>query len=202
MENKLDILTKKLYDEGVDKARQEADQILGKAREDSEKMMADARTKIDRMNAEARTEIENLKKKADSEMALSARQAIAALKQSITNLIVGDVAREIAKVGFEEKNFIRDLLMSVVKKWDIVSGNLDLEVILSEEEKAQFESFVVAKYKDLLNKGLKIKVGSLSGEFIIQPKDGGYQIAFSEDLFEAFFNQYMRGFTKKLLFKE
>lgn len=202
MENKLDILTKKLYDEGVDKARQEADQILGKAREDSEKMMADARTKIDRMNAEARTEIENLKKKADSEMALSARQAIAALKQSITNLIVGDVAREIAKVGFEEKNFIRDLLMSVVKKWDIASGNLDLEIILSEEEKAQFESFVVAKYKDLLNKGLKIKVGSLPGEFIIQPKDGGYQIAFSEDLFEAFFNQYMRGFTKKLLFKE
>ena len=89
-----------------------------------------------------------------------------------------------------------------VKKWDVAGGNLNMEILLSEGEKAKFESFVAAKYKDLLDKGLDVKVGNLEEGFVIQPKDGGFQIAFSEKLFEAFFNQYMKGFTKKLLFKD
>ena len=89
-----------------------------------------------------------------------------------------------------------------VKKWDVAGGNLNMEVLLSEDEKAKFESFVAAKYKELLDKGLAVKVGNLEDEFVVQPKDGGFQIAFSEKLFEAFFNQYMKGFTKKLLFKD
>lgn len=202
MENKLDVLTKKLYDEGVDKARQEADEILAKARQEAETIIAEAKAKADEMHATANTDISNLKKKAESEMNLSVRQAIAALKLSVTELISGKVAGEMAKVGFDEKTFVQELLMTIVKKWDISSGNLDLEVILPADEKTQFESFVAVKYKELLNKGLSVKAGNVEGEFVIQPKDGGYQITFSEELFEAFFSQYMRSFTKKLLFKE
>ena len=197
MENKLDILTQKLYNEGVDKARQEAENIINQAKQEAEKIIADAKAKAAQMNADAETEVSNLKKKAESEMTLSARQAITALKQAITNLVAGDVA----KIGFEEKAFIQELLMTIVKKWDVAGGNLNMEILLSEGEKAKFESFVAAKYKDLLDKGLDVKVGNLEEGFVIQPKDGGFQIAFSEKLFEAFFNQYMKGFTKKLLFE-
>ena len=154
------------------------------------------------MNADAETDVANLKKKAESEMTLSARQAITALKQAITNLVAGEVAGEVAKVGFEEKPFIQELVMAIVKKWDVAGGNLDMEVLLSADEKDKFESFVTAKYKDLLDKGLTVNVGNLDEGFVIQPKDGGFQIAFSEKLFEAFFNQYIKGFTKKLLFEE
>ena len=191
MENKLDILTKKLYDEGVDKARREAENIINQAKQEAEKIVAEAKAKAEQMNADAETDVANLKKKAESEMTLSARQAITALKQAITNLVAGEVAGEVAKVGFEEKAFIQELVMTIVKKWDVAGGNLDMEVLLSADEKDKFESFVTAKYKDLLDKG-----------FVIQPKDGGFQIAFSEKLFEAFFNQYIKGFTKKLLFEE
>ena len=198
MENKLDILTQKLYNEGVDKARQEAENIINQAKQEAEKIIADAKAKVAQMNADAETEVSNLKKKAESEMTLSARQAITALKQAITNLVAGDVAGDIAKIGFEEKAFIQELLMTIVKKWDVAGGNLNMEILLSENEKA---TFVAAKYKDLLDKGLDVKVGNLEEGFVIQPKDGGFQIAFSEKLFEAFFNQYMKGFTKKLLFE-
>ena len=201
MENKLDILTQKLYNEGVDKARQEAENIINQAKQEAEKIIADAKAKVAQMNADAETEVSNLKKKAESEMTLSARQAITALKQAITKLVAGDVAGDIAKIGFEEKAFIQELLMTIVKKWDVAGGNLNMEILLSENEKATFESFVAAKYKDLLDKGLDVKVGNLEEGFVIQPKDGGFQIAFSEKLFEAFFNQYMKGFTKKLLFE-
>ncbi|MDE7074763.1 MAG: hypothetical protein K2O69_06930, partial [Odoribacter sp.] len=81
------------------------------------------------------------------------------------------------------------------------TGNLNLEVLLPEEEKEKFRSFVAGKYKELLDKGLEINVGGMKEAFIIQPKDGSYQLSFSEELFEAFFNQYIRSFTKALLYK-
>lgn len=201
MENKLDVLTRKLYEEGIDKANQEAEKLLARAREDAAKLIADAEAKAKAIQTGALAEAENLKKKAESEMALSARQAITALKQAITNLISGKVAGEMAKAGFKEEAFVQEMLVEVVKKWDVTSGNLDLEMILSAEEKDKFQKFVATKYKELLDKGLEVKVGNTDGAFVIQPKDGSYQIAFSEELFESFFNQYMRSFTKGLLYQ-
>lgn len=201
MENKLDVLTKKLYEEGVDKANQEAEKIISNARSEAARLLAEAEEQAKAIQAKAVAETESLKKKAESEMALSARQAVTALKQAVTGLISGEVAGEMAKAGFEDKAFVQEMLVAIVKKWDVASGNLNLEVLLPEEEKAKFEKFVAARYKELLNKGLEVKVGDLKEGFIIQPKDGGYQIAFSEELFEAFFNQYIRSFTKELLYK-
>lgn len=200
MENKLDVLTKKLYEEGVDKANLEAEKIIARAKENAAKLIAEAEVKAKEIKAGALADAENLKKKAESEMALSARQAITALKQSITGLISGKVAGEMATTGFKDDAFVEEIIVSVIKKWDIASGNLDLELILSDEEKIKFQQFVAGKYKELLDKGLEIKTGNTNGAFIIQPKDGSYQIAFSEELFEAFFNQYMRSFTKSLLY--
>lgn len=200
MENKLDILTQKLYAEGIDKAKEEAEEILAEARKKAENVLAEAEAKAKETEEKARAEAENLKKKAESEMSLSARQALTALKQSITGLISGEVAGKLAHAGFEDKKFVQELLLSVIKKWDVSAGNLDLEVLLPEKEKKEFETFIGAKYKELLDKGLEIKVGSQKESFVIQPKEGGYQIAFSEALFESFFSQYMRNFTKSLLY--
>ena len=201
MENKLDVLTKKLYEEGVEKANQEAEKIIAQAKENATKLVAEAEAKAKEIKAGAEAEAENLKKKAESEMALRARQAITALKQSITQLISGEVAGEMARAGFKDQAFVQELLVEIVKKWDVASGNLNLEVILSEQEKSDFQNFVKSKYKELLDRGLEIKAGNTEGAFVIKPKNGGYQIAFSEQLFEAFFNQYIRSFTKGLLYR-
>lgn len=202
MENKLDVLTKKLYEEGVEKANQEAEKIIARAKEDAAKLIAEAEAKANEVKANAEADAENLKKKAESEMALSARQAITALKQAVTNLVSGTVSGAMATTGFKDEAFVQELLVEIVKKWDVASGNLNLELILPEAKKTEFQQFVATKYKELLDKGLEVKVGNTKEAFVIQPKDGGYQIAFSEELFDAFFNQYMRSFTKALLYKE
>ena len=116
MENKLDVLTKKLYDEGVDKANQKAGEIIEKAKQDADKLIADAEAKAKEIKAAAGEDAENLKKKAESEMALSARQAIAALKQAVTDLISGKISGEMAKTGFEDKAFIQELLRERMQK--------------------------------------------------------------------------------------
>lgn len=201
MENKLDVLTKKLYEEGVDKANQEAEKIIARAKEEAAKLVEDAEVKAKEIKALAIADSDNLKKKAESEMALSARQAMTALKQAVTNLISGEVAGKMAKAGFKDEAFVQEMLVAIIKKWDVASGNLNLDVILSPEEKTKFEKYIAAKYKELLDKGLEVKVGNTDGAFVIQSREGGYQVAFSEKLFESFFNQYMRSFTKSLLYQ-
>jgi len=154
MENKLDILTQKLYTEGVDKARAEAGEILAQARKEAESMLAEAENKAKEIEEKARAEAENLKKKAESEMSLSARQALTALKQDIIGLISGEVAGKMAAMAFEDKKFVQELLLSIIKKWDVTAGSLNLEVLLSEEEKKEFETFIGTQYKELIDKGL------------------------------------------------
>lgn len=202
MENKLDVLTKKLYDEGVEKARLEAEEIILEARKEADKIIADAQTKAKQLNDQAAEQREVLRRKADSEIAMSMRQSIAALKQSITNLISGKVSKEFSQLGFEEKEFIRELLMKLVDKWDVESGTMDMEILLPAEDKERLEKLIITKYKNILDRGLEVKVSDLKDTFIIRPKDGSYQITFSEMLFDSFFNQYIRGLTRELLFKK
>lgn len=62
MENKLDVLTKKLYEEGVDKANQEAEKIIANAKESAAKLVAEAEAKARDIMAAAESESESLKK--------------------------------------------------------------------------------------------------------------------------------------------
>ena len=200
MENKLDILTKKLYEEGVEKARTEAEEIVRKAKEEAAKIVEAAKKEAEETMKAATNEADSLKRKAESEMTLAARQALAALKQEIGGLVAGKVAGGMAKDGWEDKAFVEELLMTLVKKWDVDGGSLNVEVAVPAEEKERFEAFAASKYKELLDKGLAFRVGETEEEFVIEPKDGSYRIVFSEKLFESFFARYLRGMTKGLLF--
>lgn len=79
-------------------------------------MIAEAEEQAKGIKAGAATEVENMKKKAESEMTLSARQAITALKQSITSLISGEVAGNIAKAGFKDEAFVQEMIVAILKK--------------------------------------------------------------------------------------
>lgn len=202
MENQIDLLTQKLYNEGIEKANKEAEVIVKKAKEEAEKLIRDARTEAENRKAESIREIEGLQNKAESEMTLSARQAITALKQSISGLITDEISGEIARTGFEDQNFIREIMVKLIEKWKPEEGGLDISLALPESEEKNFKAFITQKHKTLLDKGLEIKTGADSEAFVISPKDGGYKISFSESLFKNFISQYMRGFAKKMLFKE
>ncbi|MGL5683744.1 MAG: V-type ATP synthase subunit E family protein [Marinifilaceae bacterium] len=201
MENKIDSIIQKLYDEGVEKATVQARELIDKAQQDAAKIIADAENKAKDIINNANAEVDNLKKKAESEMSLSARQALTALRQDITNLIAGDVSGQVTKAAFNDKEFVRQLLVSIIQKWDVNSGSLNLQVLLTDTEKADFEQLVTSKYKELLDKGLEIKVANIAEGFVIEPKDGGFKIQFSEELFKSFFDQYIKSFSKNLLFE-
>lgn len=199
-DNKLDILTKKIYEEGIEKAQNDAKEILEKAQNDANSIIAEAEAKAKAIVEKANNDANNLKQKTEAELSMSVKQAIAALKQQITNLISNKIAADMTKTAFKEDDFIHELMAKVIEKWNS-EGNTDLNIILNEKEKETFEKYLLAKHKDLFDKNLTLVTNNNQKEgFVIQPKDGSYKITFSEKMFEEFFNSYLKEYSKKLLF--
>ncbi len=201
MSTNLEELTKKLYDEGVGKANAEAEAIIAEAKKKADEIVSAAKAEAKKIADKSAADAENLKKKSESDIAMAARNAEAKLKQTITELLSGSVAANMSSDLFEDVSFVQQLVVKLIEKWSPAGETLDIALTLPEKDKTEIAKFVTSKYKALLDKGLEIKVGNLTEGFSIGPKDGGYQVTFTEELFNAFFSQYLRGISKELLYK-
>lgn len=199
-DNKLDILTKKIYEEGIEKAKNDAKEILDKAQKDANNIIKEAENKANEIIAKANNDSEKLKQKTDAELGMSVKQSIASLKQQITNLISNKIAVDMTTTAFKDEEFVKELMSKIIEKWSSES-NVDLNVIMNEKEKEEFEKYLLAKHKNLLDSNLTLVTNdSQKDGFTVQPKDGSYKITFSEKVFEDFFNTYLKEYSKKLLF--
>ncbi len=204
MNDKLQELTQKIYNEGLEKGKKEADEIVKKAGKDAEKIVEDAKKEADQIKADAQKEADELKKNVNSELAISARQSITAIKQQITELISKEAVDEALKDVFDDKAFIRDVITKMIKNWpEIEKSDKDVILYLPESDRKKLEEDLQAKAAKKIKGGLDIEFeeGIKSG-FKIGPKDGSYKISFTEKDFERFFRQYLRPRTQKLFAEE
>ena len=199
-DNKLELLTKKIYEEGIEKAQQDAQDILNKAKNEADNIVKEAENKANAIIEKAQSESAALRQKTETELGMSAKQAVAALKQQITNLISNNIAVDMTTAAFNDEDFVRELMATIIEKWN-AEGHVDLNVIMNDKEKEGFEKYLLAKHKNLFDNNLTIVTNSNQKEgFVIQPKDGSYKLTFSEKVFEEFFNAYLKDYSKKLLF--
>jgi len=204
MENKLQELTKKIYAEGIDKANKEAEEIIAKAKADAEKMHKEADKKAADIIEKAEKEAKEIKTNVTSEVKLSARQAINTIKQQITELVTAKATEEEIKKAFDDREFIRRIIETTVKNWEpTTSKGIDVAVLLPEKDQKELEDYFAKKQKALLDAGLELQFDdSMETGFKIGPKDGSYQISFTEEDFENFFRNYLRPRTTELLYSE
>jgi V/A-type H+-transporting ATPase subunit E len=199
-DNKLELLTKKIYEEGIEKAQNDAQSILDKAHADAENIVKEAENKAKAIIEKAQNESAILRQKTETELSMSAKQAVTALKQQVTNLISNKIAVDMTTAAFKDEDFVRELMAKIIEKWNS-EGNIDFNVIMNDKEKEGFEKYLLTKHKNLLDNNLTIITNSSQKEgFVIQPKDGSYKFTFSEKVFEDFFNTYLKEYSKKLLF--
>lgn len=202
MQTKLQELTDKIYNEGVQKARDEADAILKKAQEDADGIVAQAQADAEKKLQEAQKKADELKRNMEAEMKLVASQAMSALKQQITSSITLQVVEPGVKEVFSDKTFMQELLVKVVQGWT-ASGNFDLNLILPEADKEQLEKFFQNSLAAELNKGITFEFDKrLKAGFKAGPKDGSYVIGLSDEDFQNFFKAYLRPKTSTLLFEK
>ena len=202
MDSKIQQLTETIYNEGVEKARKEADAIIKEANEEAEQIKKDAQKEAEQIVVEAKEKSEELKKQVDSEIKMTTNQAVSAMKQEITSLITMKVIQPSVKELFSDTEYLKKLIADVVKGW-IEKEDFNLKVILPDANREKLEKYFQNNLADELNKGMEVTfTKNMKSGFKIGPTDGSYIISFTDDDFTNFLKSYLRPKTSQLLFEE
>lgn len=204
MQNKLQELTDKLYNEGLSKGKQEAEQLLADAQAKAAKILEDAQAEAEQIVGKARKDAEDLKSKVSADVKMASSQSISALKQQIEKSLMAKVVGGEVKDALKDANFVKPLIETVIKSFnaaDIAPAGLD--VILPESMKESLGKSLQAGLAKELKSGVEVSFAkNIAGGFKIAPKDGGYFISFADGDFEKVFSDYLRPAAKKILFSE
>ena len=202
MQDRLQELTEKLYQEGLSKGKQDGEALLKKAQGEADRIVADAKAEAERIIAQAHKEAEELKTKVNADVKMAATQSIAVTKQEIERMVVTQTAAQGVKANMGNADFVKELITSVIKAFNPDNDSpVALDVILPEALKAQMEPFVqneiAHQFKDAVNVDFSKK---MNGGFKVAPKDGGYVLQFTDEEFTQLIANYLRPATKKILF--
>ena len=200
MQNKLQELTDKLYNEGLSKGKQEGEELLAKAKAQVDDMLAKAQAEAAQIIAAAQKQAEEIRTKTASDIKMASSQSIAATKKDIETLIVGKMTGEAVKKTLSSPDFIKDLIKTVAEKFT-TDGPVDLNLILPESLKNDLEPFATKELAKILGSGVQASFSKkIAGGFQIGPKDEGWFVSFTEETFNQLISEYLRPATKKLLF--
>ena len=200
MQNKLQELTDKLYNEGLSKGKQEGEELLAKAKAQVDDMLAKAQAEAAQIIAAAQKQADEIRTKTASDIKMASSQSIAATKKDIETLIVGKMTNEAVKKALSTPDFIKEIIKAVAEKFT-TDGPVELALILPESLKKDLEPFVTKELATILNAGVEASFSKkVSGGFKIGPKEGSYFISFTEETFNQLISEYLRPTTKKLLF--
>jgi V/A-type H+-transporting ATPase subunit E len=200
MQNKLQELTDKLYNEGLSKGKQEGEEILAKAKVQADEIVAKAKAEAASILAAANKQADDLKTKVQGDLKMAASQSIAATKKDIENLVVAKLTESDVKNALTSAEFVKEVILAVAKGFNTAEA-VDLEVVLPESLKKDLEGFVSKELAKALEGGVEASFSKkISGGFTIGPKDGGYFISFTDETFNALISEYLRPATKKILF--
>lgn len=202
MQNKLQELTDRLYEEGLSKGRQEADALLEKARKEAEDIVAKAREEAEAIRADAEKRAVKIRTMVQGDIKMASTQSIAALKQQVENMVLTEAVAKPVGAALSDEGFVKDLIKMVVRSFNASNPDgVPLEVILPAAAQKELEQAYRNEIAKDLGQGVEVKnVKGLANGFKIGPKDGGYQLSFTADDFTGLVSEYLRPATKKILF--
>jgi V/A-type H+-transporting ATPase subunit E len=202
MNSNIEELTRKVYSEGVEKAKSKGSEIINEAKVKAQDIIKEAEKKAKTIVATAEKKGEEKRIQHEAEIKLSSRQAIAVLKQKITDLIVWEVISEPISGAFQDEKFVEGLVEKLIDYWTTYFGKEErLDILLPEEDYAEVQKTLRGKAQELLQKGVKIEFhGTMKDGFQISPEDGRFKVSFTSDDFENYFKTFARPRTYTLLY--
>ena len=202
MQNKLQELTDKLYQDGLAKGKEEGDKYLAEARAEAEKIVAEAKAQAAKIVAKAEKDAEDLAAKAKSDVKMASEQALQATRKDIENILTDSVVKAGAEKALSQTDFLKEIILAVAKNFS-AQESADLEVVLPESLRKELGPWVEATLAKTLKGGVKANFSKkIAGGFTIGPADGGWFVSLTDETFTALIGEYLRPVTKKLLFGE
>lgn len=202
MQNKLQELTDKLYNEGLSKGKKEAETLKATAAKESERIIAEARKEAEKIVEKARKEAEELKTRVENDIRMASSQTISAVKQRIENIIITKSVSADVKNSLEDPELIRSLVTTVAKAFNAAdAAPAGLEAVLPASMQKNLQDYFGKNAAEAMDKGIDVTFSrQIQGGFKIGPKNGGYMISFAEGDFENILTEYLRPTARKLLF--
>lgn len=199
MENKLQQLTEKLYNEGLSKGRAEAEQMIADAKKQESQILAEAKRKADDMVANAKKEMEQLKVNTENEIRLASSQMQSALRQQIERMVAMQTVTPKVSEAWKDGSFVKQLALAAVTQMG--GGEDGLRVVMPEKEGAELVETVKNAMAEKFNGKVEVVTdGRVKVPFRIAPKDGGYYVSFTDADFDTLFKSYIRPKVAELLF--
>ena len=202
MENKLQELTRKLYDEGLEKGRAYADKLVADAKAEAARLVAEAKAEAEAIVKAAEAKAEDLRKNSMAEISLAGKQAVAKLKEQVAEMIIAKSTVEGVKAANLDAEFVKKMLIEVAHNWNGASSdNVSLSAMLPEAAKAELDAAMEKSAKELLAAGVEVGYSkSVKSGFKVGAKNGGYYISFSDEDFNALLGEYLRDKVAALIF--
>lgn len=204
MNQKLQELTDKIYEEGVEKGEEKGLEIIRNAEERAEKIIAEAHSSGKSIIGGYEREARALKKKVESEISLLGKQSIIRFKQQIVDVITAKAVEENVSAIMASPENIAEFAKTIIQNWNYEnSESPSLELLLPENKKKELEVILKAEVYKSLSEEVTIRFSNaVKGGFSVGPQDGSYKVSLSDENFKDFFKTYLKPKTRQLLFGE
>lgn len=200
MNDQLQDLLKRVYEEGVAKANAEAEKILAAAQTEAAEIVAKAKMEAETMLKEAEKKTADLTKNTHSDLQMAANHSISAVKQKITDLILDKSLNSQSMAVFNDPELMKKLIFETLNAWKANSSGGSITI--SEAMKPALDEIYLQNLRELFNNKLQIDFSpTMKNGFMISPQDGTYKLSFSDEDFANLFKSYLRPRTKELLFE-
>ncbi len=196
MDSKIQELTDKLLNEGVEKGKEKAQEIISQAKEQAEKIINEAKQQAEDIKAEADKDAKALDHNTKAELKMFCGQAVSALKTEIANVVTDNVVKQAVKEVVDDKKFMQEFMLKLAEKWGAQE-----DIVISAQDAEALKAVFAKKAKTLLDKSVKIQqVNGKDTLFTVEPADGAYKVNFGNEEFEDYFKSFLRPQLVEMLF--
>ncbi len=200
--NKLQELTQKLYNEGLEKGRSEADRLIAEAKAEAAKIVAEAKAEAEAVAKAAEVRAEDIAKNAMTEITLAGRQAVSKIKNELAEAVIFKTTGEAVKAATVDVAFVKDMLLAVAQNWNSATADVSLNALLPEEKRAELDAAIQKSAAELLKAGVEVGYSKdVKRGFKVGEKGGSYYISFTDESFDALFKEYLREKVANMLYK-
>ncbi len=201
MSDQVQNLLQRVYDEGVNKAKDEAAKILENARKEAEEITAKAEQAAEDVIKSAQKKADELHKNTSSDLKMAAQQTMSVIKQKLAELILTEAFEKNVSTAFADKEFIKKLITETLQAWKASMSEGTL--LLSDKLRAELDDYFIKSLPDIFGGKLKVDFSPIMKEgFSLSPSDGTYKLSFTDEDFTNLFKSFLRPRTNQLLFKD
>jgi V/A-type H+-transporting ATPase subunit E len=196
-DTKLQDLIETLKKQGLESGEAASRQIVKDAENQASEILARAQKEADNIVKAAGEEADRTLKQLHSSMEIAASQFLTNLKRHIeTNLLTLPLKAKLTE-SLGDTGFLKELITTCVKEFMQATGEPDLTLLVSKDQKDKLTDFAVqlisqlgkVKGGDRLN--LKLQTNGISYGFIIGKTDGSVMLDFTGEAFLDLFLRYL-----------